>query len=155
MLRYLRATKWVEADAITRLVSTLKWRREFGLNDLVTPEYVEPEVCSSSMARGCPHRLLRNLGSDRQECCLGIRRRWTTCSVYASQSSKHGWVKTGYSTPAAPIRDIYDGARVRPGWTGRREHRTDDRLCRPSKVALHRHCVSFIPARCHHLLTPQ
>ena len=30
-LRYLRATKWVVADAIDRIELTLAWRREFGV----------------------------------------------------------------------------------------------------------------------------
>jgi hypothetical protein len=38
----------VLATAITRLDDTLKWRREYGLYDSITPELVEPEVCSSS-----------------------------------------------------------------------------------------------------------
>ncbi|TFY75993.1 hypothetical protein EWM64_g8022 [Hericium alpestre] len=42
MLRYLRATKWHVEQAIERLESTLRWRREFGLYDL-TPAHVEPE----------------------------------------------------------------------------------------------------------------
>ncbi|CCO28610.1 CRAL-TRIO domain-containing protein C23B6,04c [Rhizoctonia solani AG-1 IB] len=44
LLRYLRASKWVLATTITRLDDTLKWRREYGLYDLVTPEHVEPEA---------------------------------------------------------------------------------------------------------------
>ncbi|KIK62976.1 hypothetical protein GYMLUDRAFT_41278 [Collybiopsis luxurians FD-317 M1] len=43
-LRYLRATKWKLNDAIKRLESTLKWRREFGLYTHVTAEHVEPEA---------------------------------------------------------------------------------------------------------------
>ncbi|KIY42857.1 CRAL/TRIO domain-containing protein [Fistulina hepatica ATCC 64428] len=43
--RYLRATKWKSAEAaIHRLEATLVWRREYGLYDLITPEYVEPEA---------------------------------------------------------------------------------------------------------------
>jgi hypothetical protein len=30
--------------AIKRLEDTLKWRREFGIYDKITPEYIEPEV---------------------------------------------------------------------------------------------------------------
>ena len=30
LLRYLRATKWVTANALRRLQSTLSWRREYG-----------------------------------------------------------------------------------------------------------------------------
>lgn len=44
MLRYLRAVKWDEKSAITRLEGTLKWRREFGIYDQMTNEYVEPQV---------------------------------------------------------------------------------------------------------------
>lgn len=41
----MRATKWKSADdAIHRLEETLKWRREFGIYDLITAEHVEPEV---------------------------------------------------------------------------------------------------------------
>ncbi|KAH7341712.1 CRAL-TRIO domain-containing protein [Rhizoctonia solani] len=43
LLRYLRASKWVLATTITRLDDTLKWRREYGLYDLITAEHVEPE----------------------------------------------------------------------------------------------------------------
>ena len=43
--RYLRATKWrTPASAIERLEETLKWRREYGLYDLVTADLVAPEV---------------------------------------------------------------------------------------------------------------
>jgi len=45
ILRYLRATKWkTTAAAIQRLEATLKWRREYGLYDLVTDAHVEPEA---------------------------------------------------------------------------------------------------------------
>jgi hypothetical protein len=44
LLRYLRATKWLEKTAIQRLEETLKWRREFGLYDLITADYIEPEA---------------------------------------------------------------------------------------------------------------
>jgi hypothetical protein len=33
--------------AIKRLEDTLKWRREFGIYDKITPEYIEPEVRQS------------------------------------------------------------------------------------------------------------
>jgi len=42
LLRYLRATKWALPAAITRLQTTLIWRREYGLADF-TPEYISPE----------------------------------------------------------------------------------------------------------------
>lgn len=45
ILRYLRATKWIEKDAIHRLEETLKWRHEFGYyNEEMTPAGVENEV---------------------------------------------------------------------------------------------------------------
>ncbi|KAF9526403.1 CRAL-TRIO domain-containing protein [Crepidotus variabilis] len=44
ILRYLRASKWKVATAITRLEATLKWRREFGIIDVVTAKHVEPEA---------------------------------------------------------------------------------------------------------------
>ncbi|KAF8627046.1 hypothetical protein AX17_006386 [Amanita inopinata Kibby_2008] len=44
LLRYLRASKWKTATAIQRLEQTLKWRRDFGINTLVTAEQVEPEA---------------------------------------------------------------------------------------------------------------
>jgi hypothetical protein len=42
LLRYLRAAKWSTTDAINRLLSTLTWRREYGLVTF-TPEYISPE----------------------------------------------------------------------------------------------------------------
>jgi hypothetical protein len=42
LLRYLRATKWVVDDAAKRLLGTLAWRREYGIDDF-TPEYISPE----------------------------------------------------------------------------------------------------------------
>jgi CRAL/TRIO domain/CRAL/TRIO, N-terminal domain len=42
LLRYLRATKWVTVDAEARLLGTLVWRREYGVERL-TPEYTENE----------------------------------------------------------------------------------------------------------------
>ncbi|AQZ14607.1 PDR16 (YNL231C) [Zygosaccharomyces parabailii] len=34
ILRYLRATKWEEKDAIDRIVASLAWRREFGISHM-------------------------------------------------------------------------------------------------------------------------
>lgn len=31
-LRYLRATKWVQEDAVARILSTIAWRREYGIS---------------------------------------------------------------------------------------------------------------------------
>jgi hypothetical protein len=42
LLRYLRATKWDVASANKRLLSTLTWRREYGLLGF-THEYISPE----------------------------------------------------------------------------------------------------------------
>lgn len=42
LLRYLRATKWTVDDSAKRLLSTLAWRREYGIDDF-TPDYVSPE----------------------------------------------------------------------------------------------------------------
>jgi len=42
LLRYLRATKWSPTEAPKRLLATLTWRREYGL-DTFTPSYISPE----------------------------------------------------------------------------------------------------------------
>lgn len=42
LLRYLRATKWNVADAQTRLLATLTWRREYGMEKL-TQDYISIE----------------------------------------------------------------------------------------------------------------
>lgn len=42
LLRYLRATKWNVDDSAKRLLATLAWRREYGLEGF-TPEYISPE----------------------------------------------------------------------------------------------------------------
>lgn len=42
LLRYLRATKWNVEDSTKRLLATLAWRREYGIDEF-TPEYVSPE----------------------------------------------------------------------------------------------------------------
>jgi len=42
LLRYLRATKWITADAAKRLIGTLTWRREYGVEEL-TGDYISPE----------------------------------------------------------------------------------------------------------------
>ncbi|KAI0787410.1 CRAL/TRIO domain-containing protein [Fomes fomentarius] len=50
LLRFLRAVKWASADAaIKRLEGTLKWRREFGLYELITASHVEPEALTGKM----------------------------------------------------------------------------------------------------------
>ncbi|KAL2075648.1 hypothetical protein VTL71DRAFT_591 [Oculimacula yallundae] len=42
LLRYLRATKWVTAEAAKRLLGTLTWRREYGVGGL-TGDHISPE----------------------------------------------------------------------------------------------------------------
>ena len=42
LLRYLRATKWNVAEATTRLLATLTWRREYGLKEH-TADYISIE----------------------------------------------------------------------------------------------------------------
>ncbi|KAL9046986.1 MAG: hypothetical protein Q9214_000324 [Letrouitia sp. 1 TL-2023] len=42
LLRYLRATKWSVNEAATRLLSTLSWRHEYGLEQH-TADYISPE----------------------------------------------------------------------------------------------------------------
>ncbi|PIL35387.1 hypothetical protein GSI_02113 [Ganoderma sinense ZZ0214-1] len=50
MLRFLRAVKWASAQAaIKRLEATLKWRREYGLYDVITASHVEPEALTGKM----------------------------------------------------------------------------------------------------------
>jgi hypothetical protein len=43
LLRYLRATKWHEQEAAKRLQGTLTWRREYGVDDVLTAEHLSPE----------------------------------------------------------------------------------------------------------------
>lgn len=42
LLRYLRATKWQEKEAEKRLLETLTWRREYGVEEL-TADHISPE----------------------------------------------------------------------------------------------------------------
>ncbi|KAL2269002.1 hypothetical protein VTJ83DRAFT_3848 [Remersonia thermophila] len=42
LFRYLRATKWHEKDAEARLLETLAWRREYGVDQL-TADHISPE----------------------------------------------------------------------------------------------------------------
>ncbi|KAK0719633.1 hypothetical protein B0H67DRAFT_484476 [Lasiosphaeris hirsuta] len=44
LLRYLRATKWHEKEAGKRLLDTLTWRRDYGVEiNVLTPEHCSPE----------------------------------------------------------------------------------------------------------------
>ncbi|KAI0635576.1 CRAL/TRIO domain-containing protein [Trametes polyzona] len=48
--RFIRAIKWASAQAaIKRLEETLKWRREYGIYDLITASHVEPEAVTGKM----------------------------------------------------------------------------------------------------------
>ncbi|KAH9856671.1 CRAL/TRIO domain-containing protein [Lenzites betulinus] len=50
LLRFLRAVKWASGPAaIKRLEETLKWRREYGVYDLITASHVEPEALTGKM----------------------------------------------------------------------------------------------------------
>ena len=42
LLRYLRATKWHQKEAEKRLLDTLAWRRDYGV-DALTAEHISPE----------------------------------------------------------------------------------------------------------------
>lgn len=42
LCRYLRATRWDVTESSKRLLATLAWRREYGLDNF-TPEYISPE----------------------------------------------------------------------------------------------------------------
>ncbi|KAI6042523.1 CRAL TRIO domain-containing protein [Pisolithus marmoratus] len=44
ILRYIRAAKHDVAVAIKRIEDTLKWRRDFGIYDILTAELIEPEA---------------------------------------------------------------------------------------------------------------
>ena len=64
LLRYLRATKWVTADALKRLQGTLSWRREYGA-DTFTHDYISPENETGKQVQ---------LGFDKeQRPCLYLR----------------------------------------------------------------------------------
>ncbi|KAM6490528.1 CRAL-TRIO domain containing protein [Amanita muscaria] len=43
-LRFLRASEWDSLKTIQRLERTLKWRRDFGIYDLISAKHVEPEA---------------------------------------------------------------------------------------------------------------
>lgn len=42
LIRYLRATKWHEKESEKRLLATLTWRREYGVEEL-TADFISPE----------------------------------------------------------------------------------------------------------------
>lgn len=75
-IRFLRAVKWTSAQAATkRLEETLKWRREYGLYELITASYVEPEVSISSSITRLPAYEFMCIfaGPHRQDDDLGLR----------------------------------------------------------------------------------
>jgi hypothetical protein len=43
LLRYLKATKWHQKESEKRLLDTLAWRREYGVETALTPEHISPE----------------------------------------------------------------------------------------------------------------
>ncbi|KAJ2903985.1 putative cral trio domain-containing protein [Zalerion maritima] len=43
IIRFLRATKMHEKDSEKRLLETLAWRREYGVDENLTPEHISPE----------------------------------------------------------------------------------------------------------------
>ncbi|KAH8898544.1 cral trio domain-containing protein [Thozetella sp. PMI_491] len=43
LLRYLRATKWHQKDAVKRILETLTWRRDYGTDEVLTAEHISPE----------------------------------------------------------------------------------------------------------------
>jgi len=43
LLRYLRATKWNTSDAAKRVLETLSWRRDYGVDDLLDGTISSPE----------------------------------------------------------------------------------------------------------------
>ncbi len=43
LLRYLRATKWNTSDAAKRVLETLSWRRDYGVDDLLDGKISSPE----------------------------------------------------------------------------------------------------------------
>jgi hypothetical protein len=74
LLRYLRATKWNVAEAITRLQRTLTWRREYGLEKL-TPDYISIENETGKQvilgydihARPCLYLLPSNQNTEKSD----------------------------------------------------------------------------------------
>lgn len=74
LLRYLRATKWVTADAEARLLGTLMWRREYGVEKL-TADYVGKENETGKQviigydvnARPCHYLLPSKQNTERSE----------------------------------------------------------------------------------------
>lgn len=43
LLRYLRATKWNSSEAAKRVLETLSWRRDYGIDELLDGKVVSPE----------------------------------------------------------------------------------------------------------------
>lgn len=74
LLRYLRATKWNTADAATRLLGTLTWRREYGVEKL-DAEYISPENATGkqvimgydNVARPCLYLIPANQNTKESE----------------------------------------------------------------------------------------
>lgn len=69
--------------AIHRLNETLKWRREYGIYDVVTAEHVEPEVDIVLLVR---NNFILNrgwLGRDRKTNSFGVRCQWYAHSSHS------------------------------------------------------------------------
>ena len=74
LLRYLRATKWVRPEAEKRLMGTLVWRREFGIEKL-TPDFISVENETGKQvitgydihARPCHYLLPSKQNTERSE----------------------------------------------------------------------------------------
>lgn len=87
--RFLRAVKWAASEKATeRLEETLKWRREFGLYDLVTADLVEPEVS----IRGSRERrlaLITPIGCDWERNTVRPRHEPQTRVLYDPKPSEY------------------------------------------------------------------
>ncbi|KAH9944998.1 CRAL/TRIO domain-containing protein [Epithele typhae] len=50
LLRFIRAIKWASApEGVKRVEATLRWRREFGVYDVINTAHVEPEAVTGKM----------------------------------------------------------------------------------------------------------
>ena len=74
LLRYLRATKWVVSEAETRLLGTLVWRREYGVEKL-TADYISIENATGKQvitgydihARPCHYLIPSRQNTERSD----------------------------------------------------------------------------------------
>ena len=107
---YLRATKWNSAKAaIQRLEGTLKWRREFGIDD-ISADAVEPEVGSHIFAVPYRSQTLINVfrtGGNGERSRVWLRHASQARRVHDAQPSKYRRV-----SPSDKVYILGDGARV-------------------------------------------